>query len=90
MLKTLSTKSTKSRKNIDGVDGGGKNKAEPVHKHKIDKDEVNSVEVDNEVDDEVEKNQKTSKSKKSSKFKKIVRSLNFFTLGAKLAFTKLR
>ena len=54
--------------------------------------EVDDVEIgegkvgDNEIE---KKSQKTSKSKKLSKSKKIIRS-DFFTLGARLAFIKLR
>ena len=36
MLKTSSIESTKPRKDIVGVGGGGKNRAEPVSKHKLD------------------------------------------------------
>ena len=54
---------------------------------------MNDVEIDGvEVKvDEVEKEvQKSSKSKNLSKSKKTIRSLDFPTPGAKLAFTKLR
>ena len=59
---------------------------------KIDRSGIDDVEIDgNEIEvDEIEKkDQKTSKSKNLSKSKKTVRS-DFFTLGAKLAFTELR
>ena len=39
MLKTSSTKSAKPRKGVVGVVGGGRNRAEPVSKHKVDGDE---------------------------------------------------
>ena len=55
---------------------------------KIGSSEINSVEVANNKFGK--KNQKTSKSKKLSKSKKIVGSSDFFILGAKLAFIKLR
>ena len=66
--------------------------------NKFDGSEINNGKVGGgEIDDEVgKKSQKTSKSKnlfkskKLSKSKKAVRSLNFLTPGAKLAFTKLR
>ena len=53
----------------------------------MDNDEVNGSEVDNEVGKKV---QKTSRSKKLSKSKKTVRSSDYLTPGAKLAFIKLR
>ena len=37
MLKTSNTKSAEPRKDIVGVGGGGKNRAEPIGKHEIDK-----------------------------------------------------
>ena len=49
---------------------------------------VDSGEI--EVDEIEKKVHKTSKSQNLSKYQKTVRSLDFFTLGAKLAFTKLR
>ena len=50
--------------------------------------EVNSNKV---IHNKLEKNdQKMSKSKKLSKFKKMVGSLNFLILGARLVFIKLR
>ena len=54
---------------------------------KIDESEKDNVEVDG---DEVEFDEVGKKVQKSSKSKKTVRSLNFLTPGAKLAFTKLR
>ena len=54
----------------------------------MDNVKVDSNEV--EVDKVGKKVQKLFKSKKLSKSKKTIRSLDFFTLGAKLAFTKLR
>ena len=62
-------------------------------KSKLDGSEFDSGEVDGGKieDDEVEKKvQKTFKSKTLSKSKKTVGSLDFFTLGTKLAFTKLK
>ena len=37
MLKTSSIKSAKPRKSVVGVGGGGRNKVEPVGKHKVDR-----------------------------------------------------
>ena len=92
ILKTSrSTKSaTRPREGVIGV--GGENKT-GHNKSKLDRSELNSGEVDGgEVkDDEVGKKvKKTSKSKNLSKSKKTVESSDFFTLKAKLAFTKLR
>ena len=39
MLKTSSTKSAGPRKGVVGVGGGGRNRAGPVGKHKVDGDE---------------------------------------------------
>ena len=64
-----------------GYDGSKLNKSE------IDDGEVGGGEVDDEVE---KKGQKTFKSKKLFKSKKTVESSNFFTPGARLAFTKLR
>ena len=36
MLKTSSTKSAEPKKGVVGVSGGGRNRTEPVGKHKID------------------------------------------------------
>ena len=36
MLKTSSTESAEPRKGVVGVGGGGRNRAEPVSKHKVD------------------------------------------------------
>ena len=91
MVKILSTKLAEPKKGVVGV-GSGKekhsNRAEPVGRDKID----DGKDRDNEVG---KKGQKTSKfknvfkSKKLSKSKKTIR-LDFFILGARLTFTKLR
>ena len=85
MLKTLNTKLAKPRKGRVKVGDGSKawrNKSE------IDGGEVDGVEIkDNEVKKKV---QKMFKSKNLSKSKKTIRSSDFLTLGAKLAFTKLK
>ena len=96
MLKTSSSESAEPRK------GGVSISSDSRVGHKLDRDSYNGSEVDSgEVDSgkvdggEVENNkvkkkvQKMSKSKNLSKSKKMVRS-DFFTLGARLAFTKLR
>ena len=60
---------------------------------KIDGSGIDDVEVygsEIEVDEVEKKVQKSSKSKNLSKFKKMVRSSDFLTPGAKLAFIKLR
>ena len=94
MLKSLSSKSAEPQKGVVEVSGGSRNRAKSVDKHKVDKDEFSDVEVNGEIDDEVDneigKNQKTSKSKKLSNTKKTIRSSDFLTPGVKLAFTKLR
>ena len=67
MLKTSSTKSAKPRKGVVRVGDSDRNRAKLVSKHKVDEDEVGGGEVNDKVDDEVydevEKNQNTSKSK---------------------------
>ena len=92
MLKILSINSAKPKKG--GVGIGGNNRARCDRRCKLDRKETGNNKIDDKVDDEVEKkSQKTSKSKnlfkKLSKSKKIVES-DFFTLGARLAFIKLR
>ena len=90
MLKISSTKSAELRKGGIGIGGdsrAGRGGSE------IDRSEIDDVKIDGgevEVDEVGKKVQKSSKSKNSSKSKKTVRSSNFLTLGAKLAFTKLR
>ena len=84
MLKKLNTKSIDSKKGVDGVDGSRKKYGNRVEL--VSSNEVGS----NKVDNEVWKNQKTFKFRKSSKSKKMIGSSDFFTLRAKLAFTKLR
>ena len=68
---------SRARRSGSEIDGSGK-----------DDIEVNDSKV--EVDEVGKKVQKLSKSKNLSKSKKTVRSSDFFTPGAKLAFTKLR
>ena len=87
MLKTLrSTKST-IRLGEGRVGVAGTSRTECNGK-KIGGSEIDGCEVrKNEVE---KKSQKKSMSKKSSKSKIIIESLDFFTPGAKLAFTKLR
>ena len=90
MLKILSTNLAGPRKDIVGVGDYTKkeydDRTEPVCKHEVGGNEVGN----DEIEDEVEKNQKMSKSKKLSKSKKTVRSFNFLIPRAKLIFTKLR
>ena len=81
MLKTAEPKKggdevgDNSRAGRDGIDGS-----------RMDDVEVDGSEV--KIDEVGKKGQKTSKSKKSSKSKTV--GSDFLTLGAKLAFTKLR
>ena len=78
------------RRKVQIVDSDSRVKRDS--RYKLDRNEISDVEVngdevgDNEVGKKV---QKTFKSKKLSKSKKTVES-DFFTLGARLAFTKLR
>ena len=83
MLKTSSIKLTELKKCVVGIGDGRKeyiNRAEVASKYEVDTNEMDS----DKIDDKVGKNQKTSKSKK------MVRSSDFLTSRAKLAFTKLR
>ena len=85
MLKTAELR--KDRVGIGGDSRAGRGGSE------IDGSRIDDVEVDRgkvEVDKVEKKVQKLSRSKNSSKSKKTVRSSDFLTLGAKLAFTKLR
>ena len=87
MIKTSSIKSAESRKGIVGVGDDRKVRRDGG---KLDGSGIDNVEVDGGKvgDDEVgKKGWKTSKN--SSKSKKTVRS-DFFTLKARLVFTKLR
>ena len=89
MLKTSSTESAEPRKGVVGVGGGSRAGRD---RGGIDGSEMNDVEVDGgevEVDEVGKKARKTSKSKNLSKSQKTVGS-DFFTPGAKLAFTELR
>ena len=91
MLKTLGSTEPLTRLGEGVVGVGGDSRARrdgsKLDGSEVDDDEVNSSEVDDEVG---KKDQKTSKSKKLSKSKKTVRSSDFFTPGAKLAFIKLK
>lgn len=94
MLKTSNSKSTKPRKDEVRLDNNKKEHGDsikPIGKHKVGGNKVGSNEIgSNEFDNKIRKNQKMSKSKKLSKSKKMIGSSDFFTPGAKLAFTKLR
>ena len=79
-MKTSSTELVKPKKGIVRVGGGNKAGCDGSE---IDSSEVDGGKVRKKV-------QKTSNSKNLFKSKKMVGSSNFFTLGAKLAFTKLR
>ena len=80
-------KTSEPRKDGDGVGGDSKAGRDRIDRSGIDDIEVDGSEV--EVDEVGKKGRKTSKSKNSSKSKKTVGS-DFFTSGAKLAFTELR
>ena len=84
MLKTLSTKSAKPRKGRVKVGGDGR---AGRGQSKIDGSRMDDVEVDG---DEVEVDEVGKKVQNLSKSKKTVRSSDFLTPGAKLAFTELR
>ena len=90
ILKTSNIKSAKLRKG--GVRVGGDSRARrcgsEIDRSGIDDVEINGGEI--EVDEIGKKIQKLSKSKNLSKSKKTVRSSDFLTFGAKLAFTKLK
>ena len=84
MLKTSSTKSAEPRKGGVGVGGdsrAGRGQSE------TDRSRMDNVEVDG---GEVEVDKVGKKVQNLSKSKKTVRSLDFLTPKAKLAFTKLR
>ena len=92
MLKTSRCTEFKARPGKGGVGVDSDSKA-GCGGSEIDGSEKDDIEVDGgevEVDEVGKKVQKLSKSKNLSKSKKTVRSLDFFTLGAKLAFTKWR
>ena len=83
-------KTTEPRKGKDGI--GGDSRA-GRGASKIDRSGMDDIEVDGgevEVDGVGQKGRKMSKSKNLSESKKSIKPLNFFTFGAKLAFTKLR
>ena len=90
MLKTLGSTESKTRPGEGRVGVGGsraRHEGNKLDGSKLDGGEIDGGEVE---DDKVrEKVQKRSKSKNLSKSKKIVRSSDFLTLGAKLVFTKL-
>ena len=82
-MKTSGSTESKTRSGEDGVGIGGSKAG--YSGSKIDKSELNGIEVNgSEVDDEVGK-----KGQKTSKSKNIVESSDFFTPVAKIAFTKL-
>ena len=90
MLKTSRSTKSKTRPGEGRVGVGGsrgRRAGSKLDKSEIDDDKVDDDEVE---DDEIEtKVQKSSKCKLLSKSKKMVGS-DFFTLGAKLAFIKLK
>ena len=92
MLKTSGSTETiiQSKKGRIGISSDGRAKRDnrcQLNNNKIGSIEFDSGEVKN---DEIGKKQKMSKSKKLSKSKKTVESLDFFTLEARIVFTKLR
>ena len=85
----MDIKSAKPRKGIVRVGNSrrARRNGSELDRNKIDNGEIDGSEIrDNEVGKRV---QKLFKSKNFSKSKKTV-GLDFFTLGARLAFTKLR
>ena len=91
-MKILITQLTKPRGGRVGVGGDDKNKygykTNLDDKDKIGGNKVNCGKVRDNKFVEEKNHQKIFKSKKMSKSKKTIKSLDFFTLGAKLAFTK--
>ena len=88
MLKTLNTELAKPRKGVVGFGGGGRAGRDIG---KLDKSRIDNVEVDGGKvrNNEVRKKSQKETSKNLSKSKKIV-ELDFLTLRARLAFTKIR
>ena len=88
----MGIKSAEPKKGGDGMDGDSR----AGHgQSKIDGSEMDNVEVDGgevevKIDEIGKKVRKLFKSKNLPKSKKMIRSLDFFILGAKLVFTKLR
>ena len=92
MLKNLKSTKSKTWPGEGGGGVGGDSRAE-CSGSEIDGSGMDEIEVDGgeiKVDEVGKKVQKLSKSKNLSKSKKTVRSSEFLTLGAKLAFTELR
>ena len=92
MLKTSGNIESKAQPSEGRVGVDGDSRARYV-RSEIDESGMNDVEVDGdkvEVDEVGKKVQKSSKFKILSKSKKTIRSLDFLTLRAKLAFTKLK
>ena len=92
MLKTSRGTESKTLPGEVGVGVSGDSRARH-DRNEIGESELDDIEVDGgevEVDEVGKKVQKTTKSKNSSKSKKTVGPSDFLTLGAKLAFTKLR
>ena len=87
-MKTLESTKSSTQLGKGRVGVGGDSKAardrSKLDESEIDDDGVDSGEV--KVDKIGKKVQKTSKSKNSSKSKKMIGSLNYLTLEAKLAF----
>lgn len=96
MLKTLSTKSVNPKKNrvkVDNDAGGKFDSRDKFGDNKVSSNKVENNEVKNNKIAKKKNYQKTSKSKnyqKTFKYKKMVNSLNFFIVGARLVFTMLR
>ena len=91
-MKTSGSTEFKTQPGEGGVGVGGDSRAGRGG-NKIDRSGKDNIEVDGgeiEVDEVEKKVQQLFKSKNLSKSKKTVRSSDFLTPGAKLAFTKLR
>ena len=92
MLNTSKSTEFKIQPDEGGIRASGNSRARRGGSE-IDRSGMDNIEVDGgevEVDKVGKKVQKLSKSKNSSKSKKTVRSSDFFTSKAKLAFTKLK
>lgn len=85
ILKISNTKSAKPKNDRVEVDNDGKDK----YNDEIELDGRSEVDDNKIGDNRVAKEKNHQKTGKMSKYKKTIRSLDFFTFGAKLVFIKL-
>ena len=90
MLKTSGVTKSKTQPSEGGVGVGGSSRAGRGRSKIGGMDDVEVDDGEVEVDEISKKVQKLLKSKNLFKSKKTIRSSDFLTLGAKLAFTELR